>query len=55
VQLLVGKERPTEWAGAAYSSGESTYLGAVVREGEFFVLDAGGKRPGFQSVFTPLF
>jgi hypothetical protein len=27
----------------------------VVRQGEVFVLDAGGKRPGFQSVFTPLF
>jgi hypothetical protein len=54
VQLLVGENSPTEWAGAAYSGGESNYLGAMVREGEVFVLDAGGKWPAFRSVFTPL-
>jgi hypothetical protein len=54
LQLLVGDASPTEWAGAAYSGGESNYLGALIRGGEVFVLDAGGKGPAFRSVFTPL-
>lgn len=56
VQLLVGYEDPPmEHVAAANSGGDRGYLGAVIREGEFFVLDAGGKRPAFHCVFTPFF
>jgi len=56
VELLVGYEDPpTERVGAAHSGGSSAYLGAVIREGEVFLLDARGKQPAFHCVFTPYF
>ena len=46
----------TEFVGVASTTGGSdAYLGTIVREGEFFLLDAGGKQPGFRCVFTPFF
>jgi len=51
VELLVGYEDPpTEHVGAAHSGGSSAYLGAVIREGEVFLLDARGKQPAFHCV-----
>jgi hypothetical protein len=56
VELLVGyDDPPTERVGAAHSGGSSAYLGAVIREGEVFLLDARGKQPAFHCVFTPFF
>lgn len=56
LKLIVGYEDPpTEFVAAANSGGDRGYLGAVIREGEFFVLDAGGKNPAFRCVFTPFF
>jgi hypothetical protein len=56
VELLVGYEDPpTERVGAAHSGGSSAYRGAVIREGEVFLLDARGKQPAFHCVFTPFF
>lgn len=56
VELLVGYEDPpTEVIGAAHSGASSAYLGAVIREGEIFMLDARGKQPAFHCVFTPFF
>jgi hypothetical protein len=57
VKLLVGYEDPpTEFVGIASTvGGSNAYLGAVIREGEFFLLDAGGKQPAFRCVFTPFF
>jgi hypothetical protein len=56
VELLVGyDDPPTERVGAAHSGGSAAYLGAVIREGEVFLLDARGKQPAFDCVFTPFF
>ena len=57
VELFVGYEDPpAEYVGAADSRGGSgAYLGAVIREGEAFVLDARGKQPAFRCVFSPFF
>jgi hypothetical protein len=57
VKLFVGYEDPpTEFVGIASTTGGSnTFLGAVIREGEFFLLDADGKQPAFRCVFTPFF
>ena len=56
LQLLVGYEDPPdELVATANSGGDRGYLGAVIREGEFFVLDAGGKNPAFRCVFTLFF
>jgi hypothetical protein len=55
VQLRVGDDGAiTDYVGTAHSNGRP-YLGALIRQGESFVLDAGGKRPAFESMFTPLF
>ncbi len=56
VKLFVGYEDPPgEFVAAANSGGSRGYLGAVIREGESFILDAGGKQPAFRCVFTPFF
>jgi hypothetical protein len=58
VRLLVGVENPpTECVGRMNDStqGDPRSCGAVIREGEFFVADAGGKQPQVECVFTPLF
>ena len=56
VELLVGYQNPpTERVSVAHSGGSSAYLGAVIREGEVFLLDARGKQPAFHCVFTPFF
>lgn len=57
VKLFVGyDDPPTEFVGIASTTGASNaHLGAVIREGEFFLLDAGGKQPAFRCVFTPFF
>lgn len=56
LNLFVGYEDPpSELVATANSGGDRGYLGAVIREGEFFVLDAGGKNPAFRCVFTPFF
>jgi len=56
VQLLVGYEDPpTERVAAATAGTDRNYFGAVIREGEKFILDAGGKQPAFRCVFTPFF
>lgn len=56
LELLVGYEDPPdELVATANSGGSRGYLGAVIREGEYFVLDAGGKNPAFSCVFTPFF
>ncbi|OBB12063.1 hypothetical protein A5662_07840 [Mycobacteriaceae bacterium 1482268.1] len=57
VTLYVGDEDPpAEFVGIASTVGASdAYLGAVIREGEKFLLDARGKEPAFRCVFTPFF
>jgi hypothetical protein len=57
VDLLVGwEDPPTECVGTADSRGGSgAYLGAVIREGEVFMLAKHGRRPAFHCVFTPFF
>ena len=56
VKLFVGYEDPpTEFVAMANSGGSRGYLGAVIREGESFILDADGKQPAFRCVFTPFF
>lgn len=56
VELLVGYSDPPDELVATANSGTSRgYLGAVIREGEWFLLDAGGKQPAFRCVFTPFF
>ncbi|RDH74125.1 hypothetical protein DVS77_33415 [Mycolicibacterium moriokaense] len=56
LRLLVGyHDPPDELVATANSGGDRGYLGAVIREGEYFVLDAGGKNPAFRCVFTPFF
>jgi hypothetical protein len=57
VKLFVGYDNPpAEFVGIASTVGASTaYLGMVIREGEKFLLDAGGKEPAFRCIFTPFF
>ena len=56
VELLVGYEDPpSELVGVATAGTDRNHLGAVIREGEKFILDAGGKQPAFIGVFTPFF
>ncbi|OBK77862.1 hypothetical protein [Mycobacterium sp. 1274761.0] len=57
VKLYVGYEDPpAEFVGMAGTVGaDYAYLGMVIREGEKFLLDAGGKEPAFRCIFTPFF
>lgn len=56
VQLLVGYEDPpSELVATATAGTDRNYIGAVIREGEHFIVDAGGKQPAFRCVFTPFF
>lgn len=56
VALLVGyQDPPSELVATATAGSDRNYIGAVIREGEKFILDAGGKQPAFQCVFTPFF
>jgi hypothetical protein len=59
IVLLAGPtDPPTEHlAGADTTVGLNTYVGGVVRRGEYWVLSASNNRPemGFRPMFTPLF
>lgn len=55
IEVRVGQEQPTESVGEANSGSDKSYLGAVIRAGELFVVDANGKSPAWRCVFTPLF
>lgn len=58
LQLLVGPEDPPGECicEANTRNGLNTYIGGIVREGEYWTVVArNGARSGFQCVFTPLF
>jgi hypothetical protein len=56
VELFAGYEDPpSELVATATAGSDRNYVGAVIREGEKFLLDARGKQPAFRCVFTPFF